>query len=54
MDSKGLVLWPNGLLEDLDVYVGANFAGLWLHKDKHDSLDVRSQTELSICLLGLP
>ena len=51
--EEGLILKPTGAL-DLDVYVDADFAGLWPYEDKHDPMCVKSRTGFVICLANCP
>jgi hypothetical protein len=46
--EEGLILRPGGDL-DIDVYVDADFAGLWPYEDKQDPSCVKSQTGFVIC-----
>jgi Reverse transcriptase (RNA-dependent DNA polymerase) len=51
--DEGLVLRPTDNL-DIDVYVDADFAGLWPHEDKQDPTCVKSRTGFVICIAGCP
>jgi hypothetical protein len=51
--DEGLILQPRGDL-DIDVYVDADFAGLWPHEDKHNPSCVKSHTEFVICISKCP
>ncbi len=44
---------PTGEL-DIDVYVDADFAGLWPYEDKQDPSCVKSRTGFVICISGCP
>ena len=39
---------------DIDVYVDADFAGLWPHEDKNDPTCVKSRTGFIICVSNCP
>ena len=56
--DEGLVLRPKmddgSLALDLDVYVDADFAGLWPHEDKADPISVKSRTGFAICIADCP
>ena len=51
--GQGLTFKPNYSL-DLDLYVDADFAGLWSHEDDQDPVCVKSQTGYVITLGGYP
>lgn len=51
--DEGLILKPTGEL-DIDVYVDADFAGLWPYEDKQDPSCVKSRTGFVICISGCP
>ena len=51
--NEGLILQPSGEL-NLDVYVDADFAGLWPHEDKLDPTCVKSRTGFIICISNCP
>ena len=53
MLNKGLILTPTGEL-DINIFVDANFAGLWPHEDKQDPTCVKSRTGFVICLSNCP
>ena len=39
---------------DIDVYVDADFAGLWPYEDKNDPVCVKSRTGYAICIADCP
>jgi hypothetical protein len=47
--EEGLILPPCGDL-DMDVYVDADFVGLWTHEDNQDPSCVKSCTGFVICI----
>jgi hypothetical protein len=51
--AQGLILSPSGEL-DIDVFVDADFAGLWPHEDKQDPTCVKSRTGFVICISNCP
>jgi hypothetical protein len=51
--DEGLILKPTGEL-DIDIYVDADFAGLWPHEDKQDPTCVKSRTGFVICISSCP
>jgi hypothetical protein len=51
--DEGLILKPSDHL-DIDVFVDADFAGLWPHEDKQDPTCVKSCTGFVICLSNCP
>ena len=51
--DEGLILKPTGEL-DIDVYVDADFAGLWPHEDKNDHTCVKSRMGFIICVSNCP
>ena len=51
--DDGLILKPTGDL-DIDIYVDADFAGLWPYEDKQDSTCVKSRTGFVICISNCP
>jgi Reverse transcriptase (RNA-dependent DNA polymerase) len=51
--DQGLILRPSGEL-DIDVFVDADFAGLWPHEDKHDPTCVKSRSGFVICISNCP
>ena len=51
--EEGLVLHPDEHL-NVDVYVDADFAGLWPYEDKQDSSCVKSRSGFAICIANCP
>jgi hypothetical protein len=51
--GKGLTSQPTSSLE-LDLYIDADFAGLWNHEDDQDPVSVKSRTGYVITLGGCP
>jgi len=51
--DKGLILSPTAL-EDVDVFVDADFAGLWPYEDKCDPVSVKSRTGYVITVASCP
>ena len=51
--EQGLILRPSTEL-DIDVYVDADFAGLWPYEDKQDPTCAKSRTRFVICLANCP
>ena len=51
--GRGLTFQPSSRL-DLDLYVDADFAGLWSHEDDQDPVSVKSRTGYVITLGGCP
>jgi len=51
--EDGLILRPTKEL-NVDVYVDADFAGLWPHEDKRDPTSVKSRTGFAICIANCP
>ena len=51
--DKGLILCPTAL-EDVDVFVDADFAGLWPYEDKCDPVSVKSRTGYVITVASCP
>ena len=51
--DKGLILCPTAL-EDVDVFVDADFSGLWPYEDKCDPVSVKSRTGYVITVASCP
>jgi hypothetical protein len=51
--EKGMIIWPTDDLR-LDLYVDADFAGLWNSEDANDPTGVKSRTGYVITLGGVP
>ena len=51
--DKGLILQPKEAFE-VDCYVDSDFAGLWPHEDKLDTIYVKSRPGYIICLADCP
>ena len=51
--EKGLILCPTAL-EDVDVFVDADFVRLWPHEDKNDPVSVKSRTGYVITVATCP
>ena len=51
--EEGLIMKPTDNF-NVDVYVDADFAGLWPHEDKHDPTCVKSRTGYAICIADCP
>ena len=51
--EEGLILKPNSEF-DVDVYVDADFVGLWPYEDKNDPVCAKSRAEYVITVVGCP
>ena len=51
--EEGLIMKPTDNF-NIDVYVDADFAGLWPHEDKNDPTCVKSRTGHAICIADCP